>query len=133
MGVSLETRIPLLDHRVVELAWRLPLSMKIRGGTSKWVLREVLFKHVPRKLIERPKKGFSIPIGQWLRGPLRAWAESLIARDRMEKQGVLEVAAVHKAWHEHLSGERNWERKLWTVLMFQVWMAEHCTTNRPEW
>jgi asparagine synthase (glutamine-hydrolysing) len=128
MSVGLETRIPLLDHRVVEFAWRLPLAMKISRGATKWILREVLFKHVPRELVERPKKGFSVPVGQWLRGPLRPWAESLIERARIKRQGLFEAAPIHEAWREHVSGRRNWERKLWTVLMFQAWIEEHMPT-----
>ena len=124
MSVGLETRIPLLDHRVVEFAWRLPLSMKISKGRRKWVLRELLFKHIPRELIERPKKGFSVPIGQWLRGPLRTWAESLLQENRIRAQGILDPIPIRTAWHEHLSGARNWDRKLWTVLMLQTWLEE---------
>ncbi|MEK9719978.1 MAG: asparagine synthase (glutamine-hydrolyzing) [Quisquiliibacterium sp.] len=124
MACSLETRVPFLDHRVVELAWRLPLHMKIRGTVGKWALRQVLYKHVPRELIERPKAGFAIPVGQWLRGPLRGWAESLLAENRLQSEGYLRPEPVRSAWAEHLSGKRDNTAKLWAVLMFQAWLGE---------
>lgn len=122
MANSLETRIPMLDHRVVELAWRIPLNMKIRDGQGKWILREVLYKHVPRELIERPKKGFSIPIASWLRGPLREWAESLLDEHRLTLEGYFNVTQVRKAWGEHLKGVRDNSSRLWSILMFQAWL-----------
>jgi asparagine synthase (glutamine-hydrolysing) len=122
MGVSLETRVPFLDHRVAELAWRLPLNMKIRGGEGKWVLRQVLYKYVPRVLIERPKAGFGIPVGQWLRGPLRDWAEALLDQKRLEREGYLKSAPIREIWQQHLSGRHDWTVRLWTVLMFQAWL-----------
>ena len=122
MGVSLETRVPFLDHRVVELAWRLPLSMKIRAGQGKWALRQLLYKYVPRELIERPKAGFAIPVGQWLRGPLREWAEALLDERRLEQEGYLNPLPIRLAWQQHLSGKFDWTTRLWTVLMFQAWL-----------
>jgi asparagine synthase (glutamine-hydrolysing) len=121
MAVALEARVPLLDHRVVEFSWRLAPALKRRGGVSKWLLRQVLYRHVPRALVERPKMGFGVPIGAWLRGPLRDWAEALMAPERLAREGVLEAAPITRCWHEHLSGRRNWSYQLWTVLMFQVW------------
>lgn len=122
MAVSLEARVPLLDHRVVEFAWSLPLSLKIRDGKSKWLLRQVLYRHVPEDLVERPKMGFGVPIGTWLRGPLRAWAEALLEPTRLREQGFLNVDVIQRKWREHLSGRRNWEYQLWTALMFEAWM-----------
>ncbi len=122
MGVSLETRIPFLDHRVAELAWRLPLNMKIRGGQGKWALRQVLYTYVPPKLIERPKAGFGIPIGKWLRGPLRDWAESLLNERRLEEEGFLYPKPIREAWQQHLSCRYDWTSRLWSVLMFQAWL-----------
>lgn len=124
MANSLETRVPLLDHRVVEFAWQLPLSLKIRNGTGKWVLREVLYKHVPREMIERPKKGFSIPLAQWLRGPLRDWAEALLDEQRLQRESYFNPQPIRKLWQEHLAGKRDNALKLWSILMFQAWL-EH--------
>ena len=128
MGASLETRAPFLDHRVAAVAWRLPMDMKINpgcgGGTSKWALRQILFKHVPRDLIERPKAGFAIPIGQWLRGPLRSWAEDLLEPGLMQRQGYLRPEPIQKLWRQHLSGRFEHTTRLWTVLMWQAWLAE---------
>jgi asparagine synthase (glutamine-hydrolysing) len=121
MAVALEARVPLLDHRVVEFAWRLPRSARIRGGTSKWLLRQVLYRHVPRELVERPKMGFGIPLGKWLRGPLRDWAETLLAEKRLSEAGLLNVSRVRQHWAEHLSGSYNWQYLLWDVLMFEAW------------
>ncbi|WP_421911069.1 asparagine synthase (glutamine-hydrolyzing) [Marinobacter sp.] len=124
MSNSLETRVPLLDHRVVEFAWQLPIHQKIRNGTGKWALREVLYRHVPREMIERPKKGFSIPLSQWLRGPLRDWAEALLEETRLRREGYFHAAPIRKLWSEHQSGRRDNALKLWSVLMFQAWL-EH--------
>jgi asparagine synthase (glutamine-hydrolysing) len=124
MSISLETRVPFLDHRLAELAWQLPMHMKIRGNEGKWLLRQILYKYVPRELIDRPKTGFSIPLGNWLRGPMRDWAESLLAEDRLEKEGYLHPSPIRKKWKEHLTGQRDHTSCLWTVLMFQAWLEE---------
>jgi len=121
MGVSLEARNPLLDHRVVEWVWRLPLSFKRRKGQSKWLLRQVLYRLVPPRLIERPKMGFGVPIDSWLRGPLREWAENLLDETRLRKEGFLRPEPIRKAWTEHLTGHRNEQYRLWVILMFQAW------------
>tara|TARA_B110000008_G_C16827246_1_gene507043 strand:+ start:13 stop:810 length:798 start_codon:yes stop_codon:yes gene_type:complete len=122
MGVSLETRVPFLDHKIVELAWRMPLKMKINDTTGKSILRNILYKHVPKKLIERPKAGFSIPLSDWLKGPLKDWAETLLDKSRLEKEGNLNADYVQLLWSEHIMGKRNWTFKLWSILMFQSWL-----------
>ena len=124
MSVSLETRAPFLDPRVVEFAWRLPLAQKIRGGQGKWLLRQLLYRHVPRHLVERPKMGFAVPVGAWLRGPLRDWAEALLDERRLRADGYFNPGPIRQRWHEHLGGRRNRADELWSVLMFQAWLAD---------
>jgi asparagine synthase (glutamine-hydrolysing) len=121
MAVSLEVRVPLLDHRVIDFAFRLPPSLKLRGQEGKWLLRQVLYRHVPRALVERPKMGFGIPIGAWLRGPLRAWAEDLLDARRLTEGGLIDPAPVRRMWATHLAGTSNLEYPLWTVLMLEAW------------
>lgn len=131
MAHALETRAPFLDHRVVEAAWRLPRSMKIRGGKGKWVLREILRRYVPSSAIERPKAGFSVPLASWLRGPLKDWAEELLSESRLRNEGYLEVTPIRTRWEEHLSGARNWQEDLWAVLMFQQWLERTRPASAP--
>jgi asparagine synthase (glutamine-hydrolysing) len=122
MGVGLEVRVPLLDHRVVEFAWQVPLSVKVRGEKGKWLLRQVLHRYVPERLVDRPKKGFAVPIDSWLRGPMREWAEALLSVDRLRNDGYLNPSLIRRKWREYLSGIRNLHREIWEVLMFQAWL-----------
>jgi asparagine synthase (glutamine-hydrolysing) len=124
MAFSLEARVPLLDHRVVELAFSLPTEFHLHKGQTKSILREVLYKHVPRKLIERPKMGFGAPIGEWLKGDLREWAGDLLSSERLRREGVFNPEAIETKWKEHSSGKQNWQYALWNILMFQAW-SEH--------
>ncbi len=122
MAVGLEARVPLLDHRVFEYAWKLPLAQRVGGGVGKLVLRRLLERHLPSNLVNRPKMGFGIPLGDWLRGPLRPWAEELLLRESVEDRGLLNSGLVREMWNQHLSGERNRQFILWDVLVFQSWM-----------
>jgi asparagine synthase (glutamine-hydrolysing) len=123
MAVSLETRVPLLDHRVVEFAWRLPIELKTRGGVGKWPLKQILYKRVPRELVERPKMGFGVPLESWLRGPLREWADDLLTEKRIAAEGFFDAKAIRREWALHLSGRKDRHYGLWTMLMFQSWLA----------
>ena len=121
MATSLEVRVPILDHRVVEFAWTLPPAFKIRDGQGKWLLRQVLYGRVPREVVDRPKMGFSIPIDDWLRGPLRTWGEEVIEGDGVDCDGVLRAEPVRHEWREFISGRRRMGLSLWAVLMFNAW------------
>lgn len=129
MAVSLETRAPYLDRRVVEFAARLPLEMKIRGGLGKHILRRVLYKHVPRDLVDRPKMGFGVPVGDWIRGPLRDWAESLLDAHVVRDAGFLNADLVRSVWESHVHGRSDEGYRIWAVLMFQAWLAEQATNR----
>jgi asparagine synthase (glutamine-hydrolysing) len=122
MAPSLETRVPFLDRSVLDLAWRMPMEIKLHGGTTKWILRQVLYRHVPATLVDRPKMGFGVPIGSWLRGRLRPWAERLLDEKRLAHQGLLDVGPVRLAWSQHLAGRRDNAYALWDVLVLQAWI-----------
>ena len=122
MAVSLETRIPLLDQQIIEFAWKLPLNMKIRNGEGKWILRQLLNRHIPSKITNRPKMGFGVPLSEWLKGPLREWAENLLDKKKIDEQGFFNSSLINKKWQEHIEGKRNWHHQLWTVLSIQSWL-----------
>lgn len=121
MSNSLEVRCPILDSRVIEYSWRLPLSFKINNGRSKWLLRNILYKYVPSEIIERPKMGFGIPVDEWLRGPLREWAEELLSENKLKQSGLFSPHPIRKKWNEHIGNQRNHQHLLWAILMFQMW------------
>jgi asparagine synthase (glutamine-hydrolysing) len=127
MGVSLESRVPLLDHRVIEFAWKLPIEMKVKGTLGKVPLRNLLYRYVPKQLVDRPKKGFGVPIHEWLRGPMRSWAEDLLDESRLKNEGYFAEKPIRQKWNEHVSGRRNWQAQLWAVLMFQAWLEQQKT------
>ncbi|WP_294308024.1 asparagine synthase (glutamine-hydrolyzing) [uncultured Sphingomonas sp.] len=129
MAVSLESRIPFLDPDVVDFAWRLPLSSKVRDGKGKHVLRELLYRHVPQAIIDRPKMGFGVPIDEWLRGPLLGWADDLLNADRLRKDGIFAVEPIVRMWEEHRTGKRRWHYQLWDILMFQAWYTHQTADN----
>lgn len=122
MAVGLESRIPLLDHRVVEFAWGVPPNLKCVNGETKWLLRQLLYRHVPQALIDRPKMGFGVPLAEWLRGPLRDWAESQVGEARLRREGFLDVKLIRRVWHEFLNGTVDHSARLWSILMFQAWL-----------
>jgi asparagine synthase (glutamine-hydrolysing) len=131
MANSLEGRCPILDHRVVEFAWRLPTAAKVRRGKGKWILRQLLGRYVPTRLTDRPKQGFDVPIGAWLKGPLRGWASDLLAGIRRTDDGILDFAKLDACWRDHIDGRQDHARDLWPVLMFQAWRDEAMRPPAP--
>jgi asparagine synthase (glutamine-hydrolysing) len=129
MAVSLEVHCPFLDHRFAELAARIPMSMKIRDGSGKHILREMLYREAPRRLFERPKSGFGIPVGDWIKGPLREWAEALLDRRRIRSEGWFDADLIERRWREHLAGKRDSTGALWAILMFQAWANEQTSSS----
>jgi asparagine synthase (glutamine-hydrolysing) len=132
MAHSLEVRIPFLDHRVADVVARIPIGLKVRNGTDKYILKQVLFSHVPSHLFARPKAGFSVPIGAWLKGPLRPWADDLLSRDRLDPEGFFSGAMIQKRWQDHLAGKRDAAHSLWPILMFQSWNDQTTRSSRGE-
>ena len=124
MANSLETRVPYLDHKLIEYAWKIPHRLKNKNGQGKWILKEILKQYVPKNLTERPKMGFGVPIGTWLRGSLKDWAENLLDEKKMQEEGFLNSKLIKKKWKEHISGKKNWQHDLWDILMFQAWIRE---------
>jgi asparagine synthase (glutamine-hydrolysing) len=124
MGISLETRVPFLNEDIIKFAWTLPNSMKVKNGMGKYILRSLLADNIPKKLFDRPKQGFAVPIEHWLRGPLLEWAESLLNKSKLDEQGYLNSKIIREKWDEHKSGKKNWQTDLWNVLMFQAWLED---------
>jgi asparagine synthase (glutamine-hydrolysing) len=122
MANSLEARVPLLDHRLVELAWRIPTTAKRDGSGGKRILKDIVHRHVPQKIMDRPKQGFGVPIGHWLRGPLRDWADALLSEHRIRNEGYLNAGLVQQKWRSHLAGKSDEQYYLWDVLMFEAWL-----------
>jgi asparagine synthase (glutamine-hydrolysing) len=121
MAVALEARLPFLDHRLVEFAMSLPVDLRLRGRVGKWIVKQMLYRDIPRRLIDRPKQGFSLPVAEWLRDPLRDWAEDLLRVERLREQPLISAVAVRRQWSEHLTGLRDWQYSLWPLLMFLAW------------
>ena len=122
MASSLESRMPFLDHKLIEYAWKIPHSLKYKNGEGKWILKQILKNYVPKDLTERPKKGFGIPLDTWLRGPLKDWAENLLNEKRLSQEGYFNPKLIRDKWKEHLSNKKNWQYDLWNILMFQAWI-----------
>ena len=125
MASSLETRVPFLDHKLIEHVFKIPHSLKYRNGNGKWILKRILNQYVPKSLTQRPKMGFEIPIGSWLRGPLRDWAENLLNEKRLNQENFFNTKFVRAKWLDHLDGKKNWQHDLWDILMFQVWLEKN--------